>query len=284
MRRGTPVGERAAERREQRGGHEAGGGDQAGPAGLAGRARDEDADADRLHPRADVRHERARPRAARSDGAGTARTNARGSLHEWIGPCREPGEHEVLGREAAVPVVRRDLLDAAPARQRAHELEVVDVQRRDCLARTERVGRVAVVHGERADARPRRAAPPTRDRRNRSSARPHRSRARRRRRARRARRARGSSRRTGAGRQPDRTARPSRRPRGRARPTPRAASPHVRSRLRSTCAAAHGSEPTPSRLPDTMSVATPTRCASTSWTVQSGVAGATRRVSRRRRR
>ena len=58
---GHAVGERATERGEQRGGHEPGGGDEPGPPGLARRRGDEDADADRLHPRADVRHERARP-------------------------------------------------------------------------------------------------------------------------------------------------------------------------------------------------------------------------------
>ena len=55
------VGERAADRAEHRARHEPGGGDEPGPHRLARRLGDEDADADGLHPRADVRDERAGP-------------------------------------------------------------------------------------------------------------------------------------------------------------------------------------------------------------------------------
>src|SRR4051812_41091390 len=71
-------------------------------------------------------------------------------LHERIRARREPREHEVLGCEGAVPVVRRDLLDTTTPGERAHELEVVDAQRRDRLTGPEGVGRVAVVHDDRA--------------------------------------------------------------------------------------------------------------------------------------
>ena len=56
-----PVGERTADRTEQGDGDEGGGRDGAGPRGLARRLGHVDADRDRLHPRADVRHERAGP-------------------------------------------------------------------------------------------------------------------------------------------------------------------------------------------------------------------------------
>ena len=59
-------------------------------------------------------------------------------LHERSGRATNRVEHEVIGCERAVPVVRRDLLEAAAPGERANELEVVDAQRRHRLARAER--------------------------------------------------------------------------------------------------------------------------------------------------
>ena len=58
---GEPVGERAADQPGEGAGHERGGRDDPGPARLVGLLGDEDPDADRLHPGADVGDERAEP-------------------------------------------------------------------------------------------------------------------------------------------------------------------------------------------------------------------------------
>ena len=59
--RGNRSASSAADRTEHRTREESGGGDEPGPAGVVGLRSHVDADADRLHPRADVREERADP-------------------------------------------------------------------------------------------------------------------------------------------------------------------------------------------------------------------------------
>jgi len=56
-----PVGDGPADRGQHPDGNEGGGGDQAGPSGLAGELGDQDAHRHRLQPRADVGHQRCAP-------------------------------------------------------------------------------------------------------------------------------------------------------------------------------------------------------------------------------
>ena len=104
-RRGIRWARRAAERAGERVGEEAGGGDESRPAGLTGGGGDEDSDPDGLHPRADVRRERADPQARRSADAGAERgSGARPRAAVTVPartPARSPGGLIRLSRRAA---------------------------------------------------------------------------------------------------------------------------------------------------------------------------------------
>ncbi len=113
-------------------------------------------------------------------------------------PGGEDPEHQMLGRDHAVPVVRGDLVAAAATRERAHELEVGGAQRRHRLGGPERRRRVVVVHDGSRPCRRGRARCRATCRRTRSSAPPRRSRERRGRRVRRGCRVRAQWRRTRA--------------------------------------------------------------------------------------
>ena len=199
-------------------------------------------------------------------------------------PSGSARSEKIVGREQelrvgiAVPLVLRDLGRGAATRHRAEQLEARCLDAGDDLAGARHL-LAAVDHEAQRAARRRasgrRRSTPTRPRSRRS-------------RARRARRARGGCRARASRRRrpPARRSRPAR-PRASLR-TPGPFSSHsARSRPSraparlSTCACVHGSVAMPSSRPLTTSSVTPTRCASTSWTRHSGVAGAGR-VRRRR--